>query len=285
MQAITLIICISTAYSRFEQQNPPAEKAAFLAVGGSISGTVPNSLLGSTEPCVKLMVADTIASAKPGDKAALEAAMDVVATESNFNPFIAGSLPKFCNDTSLPKTPELRGILSLVSDQDLPTPFGGSGGLTADAINAIAKASRKSPLPADGKSVAQLYLEQGFKDFKDSAALPAAGSAQPGELSTEPSPSTAGSSKPCSELVPLNSSDPTESSDSNNPSESGAESTDHSSDAGSNTSDEPCNELVPLPEDEADEKHSSKKPGDDQDAAVVTVTVTVNSCKPTASPY
>ena len=117
MQGIKLIICISTVYARFEQLHPPAKDAVKLAVGGTISGTIPEALVGRADPCAKLIIADTVAAAKPGDKAALEAAMDLVATESNFNTFKPGALPKFCNDTSLPKTPELRGILSLVSDR------------------------------------------------------------------------------------------------------------------------------------------------------------------------
>ena len=134
--------------------------------------------------------------------------------------------------------------------------IGALGGLTANEINAIAKASRKSPLPADGKSVAQLYLEQGFKDFKDSAALPAS--------------VTGAATAQCSELVPVNSSGPEglpDIPDSDKKNELGEESFGQISN-GSNR----------LP----DETHASNKQLVNQDAAVVTVTVTVKMCKPTA---
>ncbi|KAI8905804.1 hypothetical protein EDD86DRAFT_193470, partial [Gorgonomyces haynaldii] len=158
-------LVIYSVSARFGQQNPPAEGKVSAAVGGGLGGQVPSTLLGGADPCAKLQLADKIVAAKPGDQAALDAAKALVNTEANFNPFVAGAAPKFCADAALPATKELRGILAQVSDQDLKTPFGANGGLTAAQINAIATKSLQTPLAADGKSVAQLYKEQGFNDF------------------------------------------------------------------------------------------------------------------------
>ncbi|KAI8909220.1 hypothetical protein EDD86DRAFT_191127, partial [Gorgonomyces haynaldii] len=156
---------IYSVSARFGQQNPPAQEKVNAAVGGSLGGQVPSTLLGGADPCAKLKLADEIVAAKAGDQAALDAAKALVNTEANFNPFTEGALPKFCADAALPATKELRGILAQVSDQDLKTPFGANGGLTAAQINDIATKSVQTPLAADGKSVAQLYKEQGFNDF------------------------------------------------------------------------------------------------------------------------
>ncbi|KAJ3310221.1 hypothetical protein HDV04_005160 [Boothiomyces sp. JEL0838] len=163
---ITAFLAIVNA--RFGQQNPNlGDLQALLggAVGGPLSGDIPSTLLGGADPCAKLSLADKIAAAKPGDAAVLTIAKKLVNTESNFNPFGAGADPKFCNNPALPATPELRGILAQVSDDGLQQKFGANGGLNNDQINAIATKSLTNPLPADGLSVAQLYLQQGFKDF------------------------------------------------------------------------------------------------------------------------
>ncbi|KAI8916266.1 hypothetical protein EDD86DRAFT_244198 [Gorgonomyces haynaldii] len=183
MMYSTILFAIPAVYARFGQQNPPVQGQVQQAVGGgeggTLSGSVPGTLLGGADPCAKLQLADKIVATKPGDKAVLDAAKALVHTESNFNPFGAGAAPKFCADAALPATKELRGILALVSDQDLQTPFGAKGGLTAAQINAIATKSVQTPLAADGKSVAQLYKEQGFNDFVGAGNIQGGAAAPP----------------------------------------------------------------------------------------------------------
>ncbi|KAJ3303307.1 hypothetical protein HDV03_004045 [Kappamyces sp. JEL0829] len=165
MQFYTYIALLSIqAHARFGQQNPPVQgKVAGLQGlsqnAGTLSGQIPSTLLGGADPCAKLTLADTIAKA-----GGLDAAKDLVNTESNFNPFTQTG-PKFCQDPALPATPELRGILAQVSDSDLKVPFGANGGLNSEAINKIAATSRITPIANNaGKSVAQLYADAGFKD-------------------------------------------------------------------------------------------------------------------------
>ncbi|KAI8895865.1 hypothetical protein BC833DRAFT_507365, partial [Globomyces pollinis-pini] len=130
---------------------------------GSLGGQVPSTLLGGADPCEKLRLADTVVAAKPGDAAVLQAARELINAEANFNNFQQAG-PKFCNDPTLPVTPELRGVLAVVSDEGVQQKFGANGGATAQQINDIAKASVTTPLAADGKSVGQLFIEQGFNN-------------------------------------------------------------------------------------------------------------------------
>ena len=78
-----------------------------------------------------------------------------MAAERNFNPF-AVDTGDICADPSLPATEALRGIVPLF-DPDVE----GAG-----VQNANAEASLQSPFDADGLSVAEVALAQGFTNFR-----------------------------------------------------------------------------------------------------------------------
>lgn len=78
----------------------------------------------------------------------------MVAAEKNVNPFVA-TVPNICNDPTLPANEFLRGITPLVD----PAFVG------ADIANALSAETVVTPLDATGKSVADLLIENGFKDF------------------------------------------------------------------------------------------------------------------------
>lgn len=162
---ISQLLLVSSASARFDQQNPPLQQTLEKLVGGTTAGYIPYVLNEFTDPCVKLTYADSLVTAFPGNAAVLEAAKDVVALESNFNTWVKPALPSFCNNATLPMTPELRGILAVVSDEGTSVPFGYTSGIDASAINALATASRSKPLDSTGKSVAALYWQLGFRDF------------------------------------------------------------------------------------------------------------------------
>ncbi|KAI9094562.1 hypothetical protein DFS34DRAFT_233441 [Phlyctochytrium arcticum] len=161
---------------RFGQQNPPVEReisglAAVNAkqpgLAGTLSGQVPSALLGDTDPCSKLRLADTIVKAAPTDANTLAAAQRLVNAEQNFNPFNGGK-PTFCTDASLPTTPALRGILPLISEEDNLR--------NAAATNVLTKKSLTDALAGNvkdvtGKSVALQLVELGFTDFKNAPAV------------------------------------------------------------------------------------------------------------------
>ncbi len=123
-------------------------QAATLA-GGSIQ-----FLLAAANPCGKLTQADQIIAELGTSDAAIAAARGLVAAEQNFNPFVV-SIPAICSDPTLPKTPELRGVVPLIDPA-----VGGQ-----DVENANSAASVVTPFAADGLSVAQVMIAQGFSNF------------------------------------------------------------------------------------------------------------------------
>ncbi|KAJ3111792.1 hypothetical protein HDU96_005340 [Phlyctochytrium bullatum] len=132
------------------------------------------NLLAASNPCNKLSQADALVAAAqqacPGTAAfnqVLQAAMDLVAAERNFNPF-AGNLDSVCADPSLPATPALRGIIQLV-DPRTQAPNNNDPALAAAAakVNAQAKqvlnAARKALKgPGASGSMADLLAAKGF---------------------------------------------------------------------------------------------------------------------------
>ena len=123
-------------------------QAATLA-GGSIQ-----FLLAAANPCGKLKQADLIVSELGTSDAAIAAARGLVAAEQNFNPFVV-SIPNICSDPTLPTTAALRGVVPLID------PAVGGEALE----NANSKKSVTTPFSADGLSVAQVMVAQGFSNF------------------------------------------------------------------------------------------------------------------------
>ncbi|KAH8901394.1 hypothetical protein GQ53DRAFT_5510 [Thozetella sp. PMI_491] len=123
-------------------------QAATLA-GGSIQ-----FLLAAANPCGKLTQADNIIKELGTSDAAVAAARGLVAAEQNFNPFVV-SVPSICNDPTLPASPELRGVVPLID----PAVTG------SNLENANSATSVKTPFSANGLSVAQIMVAQGFSNF------------------------------------------------------------------------------------------------------------------------
>lgn len=123
-------------------------QAATLA-GGSIQ-----FLLAAANPCGKLTQADNIITELGTSDRAVAAARGLVAAEQNFNPFVV-SIPSICSDPTLPKSAELRGVIPLID----PAVTG------SETENALSKTSVTTPFNADGLSVAQVMIAQGFSNF------------------------------------------------------------------------------------------------------------------------
>ncbi|EFX00938.1 hypothetical protein CMQ_2019 [Grosmannia clavigera kw1407] len=154
-------------------------QAATLA-GGSIQ-----FLLAAANPCGKLKQADQIITELGTSDRAVAAARGLVAAEQNFNPFVV-SIPNICSDPSLPASSQLRGVVPLID----PAVVG------SDHENANSNSSKVTPFSADGLSVAQIMVAQGFSNFtavaldgtKQAASAlgsaPAAGAAAAGTAGT-----------------------------------------------------------------------------------------------------
>lgn len=123
-------------------------QAATLA-GGSIQ-----FLLAAANPCGKLTQADNIIAELGTSDRAIAAARGLVAAEQNFNPFVV-SIPSICSDPTLPTTAALRGVVPLIDPA-----VGGQ-----DVENANSKTSITTPFNANGLSVAQVMVAQGFSNF------------------------------------------------------------------------------------------------------------------------
>jgi len=82
------------------------------------------------------------------------AARGLVAAEQNFNPFVV-DIPSICSDPTLPTTAALRGVVPLIDPA-----------VVGEAIeNANSNKSVVTPFAADGLSVAQVMVAQGFSNF------------------------------------------------------------------------------------------------------------------------
>ncbi|KAI5859535.1 hypothetical protein GGS23DRAFT_600235 [Durotheca rogersii] len=157
----TLISAIlAVAEARFGQEQLPVADIQALGNFGNageaptLAGQVPGVLLAAANPCNKLTLADTIVETLGNDPQVIAAAQKLVAAEQNFNPF-AVSIPNICGDASLPATAELRGIVPLVDPA-----VGGS-----DIENANSATSLQNPFDANGLSVADVMIAQGFSNF------------------------------------------------------------------------------------------------------------------------
>ncbi|KAK5630575.1 hypothetical protein RRF57_006290 [Xylaria bambusicola] len=172
----TLVSAIlAVAEARFAQEQiPVADIQALTNFGnpgeaGTLSGQVPGVLLAAADPCDKLSLADQIVSTLGDDAQVIAAAQKLVAAEQNFNPF-AVSVPNICGDASLPATEALRGIVPLV-DPDV---------VGSDVENANSASSLQSPFDANGLSVADIMIAQGFSNFTVNGAA-AGGGANAGD--------------------------------------------------------------------------------------------------------
>jgi hypothetical protein len=142
----------------------------------TLAGHFVGPLLGGSNPCQKLEVADKVielgatdptCTAEDKDKL-LNAAMDFVAAEKNFGEFGLNA-DSVCLKAGLPKSPELQGILQFVDPRNEPQRrnFGGPEQVAAEALNAkvqqildAAKANKRGP-GSNGASMAQLLVVSG----------------------------------------------------------------------------------------------------------------------------
>jgi hypothetical protein len=120
----------------------------------TLSGESIQFLLAASNPCGKLTQADLIVSELGTNDSVISAARGLVEAEQNFNPFVV-SIPSICSDPTLPTTAALRGVVPLIDPA--------VGGEAVE--NANAKISLTTPFPADGLSVAQVMVAQGFSNF------------------------------------------------------------------------------------------------------------------------
>lgn len=156
------LLFATLTWARFGQEQGNGAVSAISALSdlgkpgqaATLAGQSIQFLLAAANPCGKLTHADLILSELGTSSAAVAAARGLVAAEQNFNPFVA-SVPSICADQSLPKTPELRGVVPLVD----PSVNG------ADVENSNAVRSRLNPFDAAGLSVAAVMQQNGFSNF------------------------------------------------------------------------------------------------------------------------
>lgn len=164
--AVSLCLAIA-AEARFNQEQGNGAIAAIGALtnlgqpgqAATLSGTSIQFLLAAANPCGKLTQADLILTQLGTSDAAVAAARGLVAAEQNFNPFVV-SVPSICSDPTLPKSVQLRGVVPLVD----PSVVG------SDVENKNAATSKTTPFAADGLSVAQVMIKNGFSNFTAVAA-------------------------------------------------------------------------------------------------------------------
>ncbi|KAK3346577.1 hypothetical protein B0T25DRAFT_281051 [Lasiosphaeria hispida] len=151
---------LATAEARFGQEGLIQNLIQALGEFGNpgqaatLAGQSPGVLLAGANACAKLTLADTIVIQLGDDPKVIAAAIALVAAEKNFNPF-AQSIPTICSDVSLPATAALRGVVPLVD----PAVTG------SDIENANSASSVQNPFQAEGLSVADVIIANGFSNF------------------------------------------------------------------------------------------------------------------------
>ncbi|KAJ4266218.1 hypothetical protein NW762_004199 [Fusarium torreyae] len=161
-KTIAFALLLAYAEARFGQEQEPVAAVQALGDAGfgdpgaaaTIAGSIPGSLLAAASPCDKLTIADKMITDLGTDQQVLDAAIGLVAAETNFNPF-AVNKPFVCADASLPVTAALRGIVPLVD----PAVTG------SDTENANSATSKTTPFDAQGLSQAEVMIAQGFSNF------------------------------------------------------------------------------------------------------------------------
>ncbi|CZR55005.1 related to circumsporozoite protein precursor [Phialocephala subalpina] len=187
-QSVLLALLTAVAEARFGQEQG---NGAITAIGAltdlgssgqaaTLAGGSIQFLLAAANPCGKLTQADNIIAELGTSDRAIAAARGLVAAEQNFNPFVV-SIPSICSDPTLPTTAALRGVVPLIDPA--------VGGEAVE--NANSNTSIITPFNADGLSVAQVMVAQGFSNF---TAVDVAGNKQAASaLGTSASASTSSS--------------------------------------------------------------------------------------------
>ncbi|KAE8451325.1 hypothetical protein EG329_003954 [Mollisiaceae sp. DMI_Dod_QoI] len=159
---ILLALLAATAEARFGQEQGNGAIAAIAALtdlgssgqAATLAGSSIQFLLAAANPCGKLTQADQIVSELGTSDRAIAAARGLVAAEQNFNPFVV-DIPSICSDPTLPTTAALRGVVPLIDPA-----------VVGEAIeNDNSNTSIITPFNADGLSVAQVMVAQGFSNF------------------------------------------------------------------------------------------------------------------------
>jgi hypothetical protein len=159
-QTILVSLLVALAEARFGQEQVPIAAISALSSFGqsgqaaTLAGGSIQFLLAAANPCGKLTQADNIVKELGTDPQVIAAARGLVAAEQNFNPFVV-SVPNICSDPTLPATAELRGVVPLID----PAVTG------SDTENANSATSTTTPFNADGLSVADVMVAQGFSNF------------------------------------------------------------------------------------------------------------------------
>ncbi|TGO54198.1 hypothetical protein BOTNAR_0275g00090 [Botryotinia narcissicola] len=195
-KTILTSLLVALAEARFGQEQGNGAIAAITALSdfgtsgaaASLGGGSIQFLLAAANPCAKLTQADAIVAQLGNDPAVISAARGLVAAEQNFNPFVV-SVPNICSDPTLPTTAALRGVVPLIDPA-----VGGSA-----TENANSATSTTTPFAADGLSVADVMVAQGFSNFTTTDAAgnkgtPSGSSAAGGSVSTSNSTASAASS-------------------------------------------------------------------------------------------
>ncbi|TVY36117.1 hypothetical protein LOCC1_G006073 [Lachnellula occidentalis] len=161
-QTVLVSFLAAIAEARFGQEQGNGAIAAIGALSdlgssgqaATLSGGSIQFLLAAANPCGKLTQADQIVAELGTSDRAIAAARGLVAAEQNFNPFVV-SIPSICSDPTLPTTAALRGVVPLIDPA-----VGGEATENTNSNTSIA-----TPFTADGLSVAQVMVAQGFSNF------------------------------------------------------------------------------------------------------------------------
>ncbi|CAD6447764.1 8aa0a43c-5df7-4906-8180-596506e74159 [Sclerotinia trifoliorum] len=195
-KTILISLLVALVEARFGQEQGNGAIAAITALSdfgtsgaaATLGGQSIQFLLGAANPCGKLTQADTIVAQLGNDSKVISAARGLVAAEQNFNPFVV-SVPNICSDPTLPTTAALRGVVPLID----PSVVG------SETENANSAKSTTTPFAADGLSVADVMVAQGFSNFTTTDAAgnkgtPSGSSAAAGSVSASGSTPSAASS-------------------------------------------------------------------------------------------
>ncbi|MCJ1309374.1 hypothetical protein MMC25_003033 [Agyrium rufum] len=164
-QVVSILAIIAMVEARFGQEQVPVAAIQAVTSGGgsgvaaTLAGGSISTILAASNSCDKLTFADKIIAELGTGADAVTAAQGLVAAEKNFNPF-AASIPTVCSDPTLPTTAVLRGITPKIDPA-----VGGSA-----LANQLSAQSLKAPFQADGMSVADLLIANGFSNFTKQAS-------------------------------------------------------------------------------------------------------------------
>ncbi|KAJ8058599.1 hypothetical protein OCU04_012776 [Sclerotinia nivalis] len=195
LKAILISLLMALVDARFDQEQGNGAIAAITALSdfgtsgaaATLGGQSIQFLLAAANPCGKLTQADAIVAQLGNDSQVISAARGLVAAEQNFNPFVV-SVPNICSDPTLPTTAALRGVVPLID----PSVVG------SETENTNSATSTTTPFAADGLSVADVMVAQGFSNFTTTDAVgnkvtPSGSSAAVGSVSTSTSTPNAAS--------------------------------------------------------------------------------------------